>query len=251
MKKLILVALIISCAAAITATASASGTSATMTVTPYTLCDPSGCGGGSGGGGNCLGVMGYSYAGYYKNSIPAIGGSMSANLNMVFSDVLVNNTTDHVAVYASVANGTYWLQAGIEQNSPTSGIHFYIEKYLSGMSQPQATIYSSPQPNAGQAYAFSIHHTGTGTWTADVPSHSISVSSFGPTETEYYGEAENLNSGNNGAGTCNIYDAKVSAMYPWGTGQMTQDFIPSIADGNKYAIQGVNATGFEPYGPVG
>lgn len=214
-----------------------------------TLCNPTGCGG---GGGNCLGDLGYSFVGYWKQDYPQIGGALDANFNMIFSDVVVNDANSHVDVAMSANNGYgnatggYYIHAGIEQNTPTSGIHFFLEANTAGGGY-QRYIYQSPEPNEGQAYAVSIHHDAQGQWTANVPGHSLTVTGLGVQEVSEFGEAENLNS----TQSCNIFDAKITGMYPYGTASMNEFWDPTIANGNKYNITNVGATTFEAYGPMG
>lgn len=174
---------------------------------PLVLCGP-GCGGG-GDGVDCnnnydpsQGVY-RNYTGYYKETIPAVNGSISANIDMVSAHI--TSTGDAVVAWTGVDGSGGWIQGGLD--ATPSGLLRYVE-WNNGTEH----FSSVGSASYGTAYSVVVTRTASGTWQASVGgSTPISTSSIGtPVETQTHTESLDEVPGT----SCNGLDAIFKSMSP-------------------------------------
>jgi hypothetical protein len=187
----------------------------------FVSCSPSTCGGGNGVDCNngFDGSTYHNYAGYWKNTSPGIGNSISATVNMVSSTI--TSTGGDTAVWTGTDNGGggsgHWIQAGLYRTG--TFLHKYVEW--------QGSTYHLVDLGAASFntnYAVTITHVANGQWKGEVGG-----SSWVETDTTDSGLAntqtttESLD--NNPSVSCNGIDAVLTNMNP-ARNTMTVDNTP-------------------------
>jgi hypothetical protein len=173
---------------------------------PFVLCGP-GCGGGDGV--DCNNnydstVPAYrNYSGYYKETVPSVGSSISANIEMVSSHI--TSTGLATAAWTGVDGSGGWIQAGIADYP--SGPQLYIE-WNNGVEH----YTNEGAASFGTNYSVVITHTASNTWQATVGGAGpVSTSSIGsPSETQTQTESQDQVPGT----SCNAVDAIFTTMSP-------------------------------------
>jgi hypothetical protein len=163
-------AVILTAAAALTLAGVVGSTAYADGNPPTTVpCFEGGCGGGDGvdcnNNYNVIGDGLYrNYAGYRKQTIPAIGSSITVNIKMVSSQI--TSTGVGTAAWTGVdgTGGTlgHWIQAGLWY-SPGMG----LERYVEYEDDTHHTTYVG-SASFGTSYAVTVTHVANGVWKAQV-----------------------------------------------------------------------------------
>lgn len=178
----------------------------------------------------------YYYAGYLKDSIPADGGSVSANVTWNAGSVI--GTGSHLAGWVSVQNdtATHWLQAGVWDDASLGRI-LYIEYDTDSTGH---VFLDKASASSGTAYLAKVTKNAAGNWSAQIGSfHKDGVPLNGMTNTQFMGESY---SGQAGA-SCNVMDYSFANSSPWARANM--DF--EIQDA-PYAVSSGTSNGWRSSG---
>lgn len=208
---------------------------------PFVFCGP-GCGGGGDGvhcdnNYNSAGDHLYrNYAGYYKSTVPAIGSSITANVEMYSSHI--TSTGVATAAWTGVDEGTSpdrWMQSGVALDS--SGPYKYIE-WSDGTTRHLTSEGSAAYRTS---YSVTITHVSNGVWKATIGgSPWIQTSTLSGTMTGTQTTTESQEQNPNVS--CNGVDAIVTSMNP-ARNTMTSiteipDFVENVGAATFEGVQG-------------
>lgn len=167
-------------------------------------------------------------AGYYKSAIPAVGQSLSAQIDLVTS--LVHG--GFVRGYVQVDIGySQYLRIGVWDMG--NGAHIFV-----GYDGNTVLTWTASKQNF---YSVSISRDGTNTYTAHYAGNSYPVVMSGsPVESDFFADADNTS-----GSTCNEMDYYFRNLSPWNTnGGLTRWIYPS----GPYSVRTLSSTEFEADG---